>query len=141
MIPAFRPWSSACWPSVAETWLWLISLRSIGSAPIWRKVARSCASCDVKPPEISAPVRPSIPSGFSAKLMIGRVTASLSRTTAKWPESAAASWRRRPARSPAPAPRWAIRRVTSWNASRPSSVKPKVTLGLVELVEVLLRVA
>ena len=26
----------------------------------------------VKPPEIWAPVRPSIPSGFSAKLMIGR---------------------------------------------------------------------
>ena len=82
----------------------------------------------LKPPEIWAPVRPSIPSGFSAKLMIGRVLTSLSRTTAKWPESASAS--------SAPAspiacswPRWAIRRVTSWKASRPESVKPKVTFG------------
>ena len=39
----------------------------------------------VKPPEIWAPVRPSIPSGFWAKSMIGRVLTSLSRTTAKWP--------------------------------------------------------
>ena len=46
----------------------------------------------MKPPEIWAPVRPSIPSGFSAKLMIGRVLTSLSRTTAKWPESASASF-------------------------------------------------
>ncbi len=40
----------------------------------------------LKPPEIWAPVRPSIPSGFSLKLMIGRVLTSLSRTTAKWPD-------------------------------------------------------
>ena len=86
------------------------------------------ADVAVKPPEIWAPLRPSIPSGFSAKLMIGRVLTSLSRTTAKWPESAAAcsaltgpiacAW-----------PRWAIWRVTSWKASRPLSVKPKVTFG------------
>ena len=63
--PALSPSSSACWPSVAETWLWLISFRFIGSAPICRKVARSCASWSVKLPEIWAPVRPSMPSGFS----------------------------------------------------------------------------
>ena len=81
-----------------------------------------------KPPEIWAPVRPSIPSGFSAKLMIGRVLTSLSRTTAKWPESASAS--SAPGRPIACSwPRWAIARVTSWNASRPPSVKSKVTFG------------
>ena len=82
----------------------------------------------LKPPEICAPVRPSIPSGFSAKLMIGRVFTSLSRTTAKRPESCSAcsdeagpiacAW-----------PRWAIARVTCWKACRPSSVKLKETLG------------
>ena len=73
MTPALIPSSSAWLPSVAETWVWLISFRLIGRAPICRKVARSCASWMlVKPPEIWAPVRPSIPSGFSAKLMIGR---------------------------------------------------------------------
>ena len=35
------------------------------------------------PPEIWAPWRPSIPSGFSRKLMIGRLWTSLSRMTAK----------------------------------------------------------
>ena len=73
-------------------------------------------------------MRPSIPSGFSAKLMIGRVLTSLSRTTAKCPESASAS-----SRLTGPIarawPRWAICRVISWNASRPSSVKSKVTFG------------
>ena len=92
MIPALMPWSSASLPRVAETWVWLISLRLIGRAPICSVVARSWASStSLKPPEIWAPVRPSIPSGFSAKLMIGRVLTSLSRTTAKCPESAAAS--------------------------------------------------
>ena len=56
----------------------------------------------VKPPEIWAPVRPSIPSGFSAKLMIGRVLTSLSRTTAKWPESCFGLFAGGAARSPAP---------------------------------------
>ena len=89
MIPALIPSCSAWLPSVAETWVWLISFRSIGRAPICRIVASSWASVtSLKPPEICAPVRPSIPSGFSAKLMIGRVLTSLSRTTAKWPESA-----------------------------------------------------
>ena len=91
MIPALIPACSAWLPSVAETWVWLISLRLIGRAPICRKVARSWASWMLlKPPEIWAPVRPSIPSGFCGKLMIGRVLTSLSRTTAKWPESASA---------------------------------------------------
>ena len=44
MSPAFSPWSSACSPSVAETVVWLISFSSIGSAPICRNSARSCAS-------------------------------------------------------------------------------------------------
>ena len=129
MIPALMPSWSAWLPRVAETWVWLISFRLIGRAPICRVVASSWASSMLlKPPEIWAPVRPSIPSGFSAKLMIGRVLTSLSRTTAKWPERAAASsaltgpiagaW-----------PRWAIWRVTSWNASRPLPVKSKVTIG------------
>ena len=123
------PASRACEPRVAETWVWLISFRLIGRAPICRIVARSWASCGlVKPPEIWAPVRPSIPSGFWEKLMIGRVLTSLSRTTAKWPESAAAC---SPETGPIACawPRWAIWRVTSWKASRPSSVKPKLTLG------------
>ena len=55
-----------------------------------RRQVLGLADVLVKPPEIWAPLRPSIPSGFSAKLMIGRVLTSLSRTTAKWPESAAA---------------------------------------------------
>ena len=65
MIPALRPWSSACWPSVAETVVVEISFSSIGSAPIFRNSARSCASLSLKLPEIWAPWRPSIPSGFS----------------------------------------------------------------------------
>ena len=89
----------------------------------------SCASVMlVKPPEIWAPVRPSIPSGFWAKLMIGRVLTSLSSTTAKWPESASASSSETPPIAAA-WPRWAICRVTSWKASRPLSVNWKVTLG------------
>ena len=60
--------------------------------------------------------------------MIGRVLTSLSSTTAKRPESCSAC---SPEAGPIAraCPRWAICRVTSWNASRPSSVKPKVTLG------------
>ena len=64
-MPAIRPWSSACWPSVAETCEREISSRRIGSAPIWRIFARSWAVWIVKPPEIWAPVEPSMPSGFS----------------------------------------------------------------------------
>ena len=56
MIPALIPSWSACVPSVAETWVWLISFRLIGRAPICRIVARSCASLMLlKPPEIWAP--------------------------------------------------------------------------------------
>ena len=94
----------------------------------------SCASCgSLKPPEISAPVRPSIPFGFSWKLMIGRVTASSSRTTAKWPENAAAVSESTAPSAPCvaacSAPRRAMSCVTSWNASRPLSVKSNWTTG------------
>ena len=64
-MPAVRPWSSACAPSEAETCEREISSSLIGSAPIWRIFARSWALWIVKPPEIWAPVEPSIPSGFS----------------------------------------------------------------------------
>ena len=88
--PAFSPWSSACWPSVAETVDWLISASLIGSAPIFSTSARSWASCAVTP-EIWAPVRPSIPFGLSTKLMIGFETSSPSRTIANEPENWSAS--------------------------------------------------
>ena len=90
MTPARSPWSSACWPSVAETVLWLSSWRLIGSAPMRRNSARSCAELIVKSPEICAPVRPSIPVGFSEKLMIGSVTTWPSSTTEKCWEYASA---------------------------------------------------
>jgi len=129
MTPALIPACSAWVPSVAETWVWLISFKLTGRAPICRKVAMSCASWMLlKPPEIWAPVRPSIPSGFWEKSMIGRVLTSLSRTTAKCPESAAAC---SPEAGPIARawPRWAILRVTSWKACCPLSVNWKVTLG------------
>ena len=129
MIPARSPWSSACWPSVAETVLWLISVRLIGSAPIFRKFARSCAEPIVKLPEIWAPVLPSIPCGFSSKLMIGWVTTWLSRTTEKCCEYCEAAVEPTVPGGAVAAPRSAIFRVTSWNAARPVSVKSKVTFG------------
>jgi hypothetical protein len=60
---AIKPSSSACLPSVAETWVFEISLSSIGSAPIRSDSARSCASWMLPTPEISAPFPPSMPSG------------------------------------------------------------------------------
>ena len=68
-MPAFRPWSSACLPSVAETWERETSVSFSGSAPIFSVFARSCALWIVKLPEICAPVEPSMPSGFSRQLM------------------------------------------------------------------------
>ena len=64
-MPAMRPWSSACWPSVAETCEREIRSSRIGSAPISRIFARSCAESIVNEPEICAPVEPSMPSGYS----------------------------------------------------------------------------
>ena len=64
-MPAIRPWSSAWAPRLADTCEREISSSLIGSAPIWRILARSCAVWIVKPPEICAPVEPSMPSGFS----------------------------------------------------------------------------
>ena len=56
MIPALIPSCSAWLPSVAETWVSLISFRLIGRAPICSIVASSCASLRLlKPPEICAP--------------------------------------------------------------------------------------
>ena len=55
-MPAFRPWSSACSPSVAETCERETSESFSGSAPILRIFARSCADWIVKLPEIWAPV-------------------------------------------------------------------------------------
>ncbi len=86
MSPALSPWSSACWPRVAETVDWLISASLIGRAPIFSTSARSDASWAVTP-EICAPVRPSIPFGLSTKLMIGREISSPSRTIANEPEN------------------------------------------------------
>ena len=62
---AVRPWWSACWPSVADTCVCEISFRSIGRAPIRRFSARSCASWIEPMFWIDAPLRPSMPSGFS----------------------------------------------------------------------------
>ena len=67
-------------------------------------------------------MRPSIPSGFSTKLMIGLVTTSLSRTAAKCPERRSLSALTppiAPAAAALLAPRWAIALVTSWKAERP----------------------
>ena len=50
--------------------------------------------------------------------MIGRETILPSSTIANAYGAPSDSW-----------PRWAIRRVMFWNATRPSSVKSKVTLG------------
>ncbi len=82
-MPATRPWSSACWPSVAETCEREISSSRSGSAPIFSSRARSWAVWTVKPPEIWAPCEPSIPSGFSRKLMYGVEISSLSSRIAK----------------------------------------------------------
>jgi hypothetical protein len=54
---------------VADTWERETSVSFSGSAPIFSVFARSCADCSVKPPEICAPVEPSMPSGFSRQLM------------------------------------------------------------------------
>ncbi len=64
-MPALRPWSSACLPSVAETCEREISSSRSGRAPVLSTFARSWALVIVKPPEIWAPVEPSMPSGFS----------------------------------------------------------------------------
>jgi hypothetical protein len=64
-MPAARPWSSACLPSVEETCEREIRSSSSGRAPILRIFARSWAEVIVKPPEIWAPLTPSMPSGFS----------------------------------------------------------------------------
>ena len=136
-MPAFRPWSSACLPSVAETCERETSVSFSGSAPILRIFARSWADLIVKLPEICAPVAPSMPSGFSRQLMYGAETSSLSSAIAKCCDV----WSGSPP-SALSAPRSATRRVIAWNALRPLSVKLKVTIGSLPSVRVraLLRV-
>ena len=123
-MPAMRPWSSACLPSVAETCEDEISSSLIGSAPVFRRFASSCADLIVKPPEISEPLRPSMPSGFCWKSMYGTEMSSLSRTIAKcWNADCGSppkNWL---------CPRWAISRVVSCHALPPLSVKSNVTFG------------
>ena len=126
--PATRPWSSACRPSVAETCEREISSSRSGSAPIFSSRARSCAVVIVKPPEISAPCEPSIPSGFSRKLMYGVEISSLSSRIAKWCE-APCGFCRPPLIAALSAPRCAIFRVVSANALRPLSLNSIVTIG------------
>jgi hypothetical protein len=109
--------------------LWLVRASLTGSAPILRKLARSCAEPIVKLPEIWAPVRPSIPCGLSMKLMIGWVTIWLSRTTEKCCEYCSAAAELKVPGGAVALPRSAIVRVTSSNAVRPVSVKSNVTLG------------
>ena len=137
-MPAFRPWSSACSPSVAETCERETSVSFSGRAPILRILARFCADLIVKLPEICAPVAPSMPSGFSCQLMYGAETSSLSSAIAKCCEV----WIGGPP-SALSAPRWATLRVIAWNALRPLSVKLKVTIGSLPTlcVEALLRAA
>ena len=52
-MPAIRPWWSACLPSVAETCDCEISSSLIGRAPVFSRLARSCALWIVNPPAIS----------------------------------------------------------------------------------------
>ena len=124
--PASRPWSSACWPSEADTCVWEISLSSIGSAPMRRLSARSWVSSRLPMPLICAPVRPSMPSGFSRKSIVANDTIWLSRVMAN---------RCRPASRGEPGgritsdPRSAIRLVTVAKACLPSSVNSIVTMG------------
>ena len=123
-MPAFRPWSSACLPSEAETCERETSLSSSGRAPILRIFARSCADWIVKLPEIWAPFEPSMPSGFSRQLINGADTSSSSSAIAKCCEVSSGSWP-----NALSTPRSATRRVMAWNASRPWSVKLKLTIG------------
>lgn len=102
-----------------------------GSEPDLSRSA-SCLACwKVKPPEISEPLPPEMPSGYSWKLIVGDEMTWSSRTIAKWFEQ---RWARWPCVSPAAgmqfsAPRWAIVRVTSFQTSLPREVKSKTTLG------------
>ena len=118
--------------------IWLISASSIGSAPIRSTSARSWASWVVKLPEICAPVRPSIPFGFSTKLMIGRDTSSPSSTIAKRAGELSTSARRRSSPRAEPvaakqssAPRWAISRVTVCERLAPLVGEVEGDVGLV----------
>ena len=64
MMPALRPWSSACWPSVADTVELEISFSSTGSAPICRICDEVLRLAEAETVDFGA-VRPSIPFGFS----------------------------------------------------------------------------
>ncbi len=91
-----------------------------------RLSARSWVSCTLPMPLICAPVRPSIPSGFSAKSIVASETILLSSVIAKrWK----ACSRGVPGGSSWLAPRWASRLVAAANALRPVSVNCIDTIG------------
>ena len=68
---------------MADTVVWDTSFSSIGSAPMRRLSARSWASVLLSRPVISAPVLPSMPSGFSRKSIVASETIRLSSVIAK----------------------------------------------------------
>ena len=136
-----RPWWSACLPSVADTCEREISSSRRGSAPILSSFARSCALWIVKPPEIWAPFCPSMPSGFSRKLMYGVEISSLSSRIAKWCDAPIGSVRP-PLSAALSAPRCAIARVVRGErlAALAREVHRHDRRAAALLVEVLLRV-
>jgi hypothetical protein len=79
----------------------------------------------VNPPEICAPVSPSMPSGFSRQSMYGVETSSSSSTIAKWWDVEIESAAPRALSEP----RWAMLRVVSWNSRLPLFVNSMVTMG------------
>ena len=130
--PAIRPWWSACLPSVAETWVCEISLRSIGRAPMRRFSARSwrrpgCCRCSRSARRCGRRCPPGSRLEVDRRqrddLVVERDREAL--------EEAAAVELRRPGRAERLAlqPRSAIRFVTRANASRPLSVNSIVTSG------------
>ena len=125
--PAMRPWLSACLPSVAETCEREISSSSIGSAPILRIFARSCALVDR---EAAGDLRAGRAVDAVRVLAVVDVRRSRRARCRARSRSAASSARVGvDAGCALSAPRWAIARVIVWNALRPLSVKSNVTIG------------
>ena len=91
-----------------------------------RLSARSCVSWIDPMPLICAPVRPSMPSGFSRKSIVASETILLSSVIANRCRAASRS---EPGGRMISDPRWAIRLVTRANPSRPLSVNSIVTMG------------
>ena len=127
--PASRPWSSACWPREAETVVWETSFSSIGRAPMRRFSARSWASVLLSRPVISAPVLPSMPSGFSRKSIVASETIRLSSVIAKRCCAASRCSGVEPGGRMISEPRCASRLVARANARWPSPVNCMLTAG------------